>query len=171
MTSTAEKSELGALIAQADSVDSNAYTLESTSALLSAREGAKAAFTTAAASQEAVDEQAVALGAALAGLVAAGAGQLDVDAVVTPQTRGRKVVLSVSVANNDSVTVDVVITTPHGVKTVKNVKPGKTKSATIDTKLGSIPAGEVAIEVTGTVDGESITETRSIGYGAFPAVP
>lgn len=171
VTSTAEKSELGALIAQADSVDSNAYTLESTSALLSAREGAKAAFTTAAASQEAVDEQAVALGAALAGLVAAGAGQLDVDAVVTPQTRGRKVVLSVSVANNDSVTVDIVITTPHGVKTVKNVKPGKTKSATIDTKLGSIPAGEVAIEVTGTVDGESITETRSIGYGAFPAVP
>jgi len=96
---------------------------------------------------------------------------LDVSATALPQTQGNKVFLSVSATNNDSVPVKMVITTPYGTKTFGNVKPGKTVIATINTKLDSIPAGEAAVQVTGTADGQLVTETKTAAFAAFAVTP
>ena len=44
-------------------------------------------------------------------------------------------------------------------------------SVSINSKLGSVPAGEATVEVTGVVNGELVTETKTVPYGAFPAAP
>lgn len=167
VTVSADKAELEGLIAQANGVNSADYTLDSVSPLLDALEDAKATFRTGPATQKTVDERTATLANALAGLVSA-TGALDVATTVTPQTRGGNVFLSVSATNDDDAVVDVMIHTPYGDKRLNNVKPGTTKSATFNTKLGFIPAGQVTIDITATVDGQSVTETRDIDYDPYP---
>jgi hypothetical protein len=96
---------------------------------------------------------------------------LDVTAAVTPRTLGGKVYLSVAATNNNAVPVDVVLTTAYGAKTFAGVVPGTTVSASINTRLGSVPAGVATATTTATVDGEVVTATRTADYGAFPTGP
>lgn len=167
VTVSADKAELEGLIAQANGVNSAEYALDSMSPLLAALEEAKVAFRTGPATQATVDERTATLAQALVGLVPA-TGALDVATTVTPEIRGGNVFLTVSATNDDDVAVDVVINTEYGDKRLDDVKPGKTMSATINTKLGSLPAGQVTIEITATVDGQSVTESRDIDYNPFP---
>ena len=88
---------------------------------------------------------------------------------VTPRMLGSKVHLSVSATNDDTVPVDVVITTAYGSKTFKNVKPGKSVAVSINSRSGAVPAGEATVSVTGSVGAESVTETKTVSYEAFPA--
>ncbi|MCW5951283.1 MAG: Ig-like domain repeat protein [Propionibacteriaceae bacterium] len=96
---------------------------------------------------------------------------LDVSASVDPRMLGGKVYLSVSATNEGSVPVSVVISTEFGGKTFTNVGPGATVSVSINSRLTSVPAGEATVEVTGTVDGQTATNTTTAPYPAFPAVP
>ncbi len=96
---------------------------------------------------------------------------LDVTAAVTSRTRGGKVHLSVAATNDNTFPVDVAIATVYGDKTFRNVAPGKTVRASINTRLTSVPAGVATVTATGVAHGETITATRSADYGAFPAAP
>ena len=87
------------------------------------------------------------------------------------KTLGGKVHLSVSATNNSDTKVDVTVSTPYGDKKIKNVKPGKSVTLSINTKTASVPAGQATVTVTGTIDGEEITETKTAPYTAYPAAP
>jgi hypothetical protein len=93
---------------------------------------------------------------------------VDLDVSVSAATRvlaGKQYVTS-SVTNNEDVPVNVVITTPYGVKSFAAVQPGKSANVSINSRLSSIPAGEVTVEVTGAVGGETVTVTKSASYSA-----
>ncbi|WP_194409570.1 discoidin domain-containing protein [Microbacterium cremeum] len=167
VTVTADKAGLVQAVEQANGLNSADYTLESMSAVLSALESAKSTFRTESATQETVDQRTAALVAAMGGLVAAHSPVLAVSVEATPETRGKKVRLSVSVTNDDSVRMDVVVVTPYGEKTIEDVKPGKTVRASFNTKLAAVEAGEAIVTATATVDGESVTETTTVPYEAF----
>ena len=96
---------------------------------------------------------------------------LEVTASVTPRTLGGKVYLSVAAENRNDLPVDVVLTTAYGDKTFKSVGPGKTVSASINTRLSSVPTGVASVVATGVVMGESVSETKTAEYGAFPVAP
>ncbi len=102
---------------------------------------------------------------------AVGGPRLELGVQATPKKLGGKVYLSVVATNEDSVPVDVVITTVYGNKAFKSVQPGTSVSVSINSKLGSVPAGEATVKVTGVVNGELVTETKTASYGAFPAAP
>ena len=98
-------------------------------------------------------------------------GTLDVTAAVTPRTLGGKVYLSVAATNNGTIPVDMVIKTHYGNKTFRSVGAGKTPSASINTRMSSIPAGVAEVVATGVVAEQPVTETTSANYGAFSAAP
>lgn len=164
---SADKARLQDMVAQADGLNSAEYTLASLSPLLTARADAKSTLQNGSASQATVDARAAALESALAALMPA-PQPLDVVTTVTPEIRGKKVFLSVTATNDDDVVVDAVIRTPYGDKRLNNIKPGKDKSGSVNTKLTEVPAGVVTIEITATVDGQPVTETRELAYEAFP---
>jgi hypothetical protein len=84
----------------------------------------------------------------------------------TPRMLGGKVHLSVAVANNTDSVLDIVVTTPFGNKTFKNVAPGKSKAVAANSRSAAIAAGEVSVTATG--DGiDPMTQTA--GYPAFGA--
>ena len=97
------------------------------------------------------------------------ASRLDVSVEATPKMRGGKVHLSVSAANNSGTKVDVTVSTPYGDKTIKNVKPGTSVTLSINTKTASVPAGQATVTVTGTIEGDEITETKTALYSTHPA--
>ncbi|MFB8386701.1 family 78 glycoside hydrolase catalytic domain [Microbacterium sp. NPDC055910] len=92
----------------------------------------------------------------------------DLGADVTPRVLGGKTYLSVSATNNATVQADVVITTPYGNKTFTNVQPGKTVAASLNSRLASVPAGQVTIVATRIVGGETVSEAKTVRYAAFP---
>jgi hypothetical protein len=94
---------------------------------------------------------------------------LDVSTTVDPRVLGGKVYLSVSVTNEGSVPLSIVVSTPYGGKTFTNVAPGTRVSASINSRLASIPAGAATVGVTGIVGGQPATNTTTALYGAFPA--
>lgn len=74
--------------------------------------------------------------------------------------------VSVAVKNDEAAPVDVVVETPYGSKTFTDVQPGKSANVLINSRIGSIPAGEVTVSVTGQSGGESITVEKSAAYPA-----
>ncbi|MBF4461762.1 MULTISPECIES: ricin-type beta-trefoil lectin domain protein [unclassified Rathayibacter] len=78
-----------------------------------------------------------------------------------------RVVVTVSSTNANAVPVDLVTTTPWGVKSVTAVQPGKTVSAAFTTRAASIQAGQVSIAASGTVNGVKATSTSTTAYPAL----
>ena len=78
-----------------------------------------------------------------------------------------KGVLAVTTANGDEVPVDVALETAYGSKTVADLAPGKRSSQAFTTRQASVPAGAVSAEVTGIVDGETVTSEVSATYDAL----
>jgi hypothetical protein len=90
----------------------------------------------------------------------------DVAISVESVCRGGTLYLAVKVEDGTDVRVDAQVQTAFGAKTLANVKPGKAKAVAFTTRLASIDAGVVTVTISATVDGEVVTEQRSIAYDA-----
>ncbi|MGO1838451.1 MAG: fibronectin type III domain-containing protein [Candidatus Microbacterium stercoravium] len=97
----------------------------------------------------------------------ADAGQdLDVSAQARTRAVAGKQYVSVSVTNNEDAAVDVVVETAYGSKSFAEVQPGDTASVSINSREGSIPAGEATVTVTGTSGDEQVTTSKTAAYDA-----
>lgn len=97
------------------------------------------------------------------------AAQPTLDVGVSASTRviaGKAYVIATA-KNNDDVAVDLVFTSAYGSKTVKGVEPGKTVSASFNSRQSSVPAGKVTITESATVGGVLVTETSEASYAAL----
>ncbi len=157
--------QLPALIARAEAVDPAAYAPERIAVLNGALAMARAVAVDAPYEQAAAAVEA--LTAALNALDEPGP-IADLDVTVSASTRvlAGKQYLSVVATNNEDVPVDIVITTPYGAKTFTAVKPGKSASVSLNSRLSAVPAGEVTVAVTGEVDGETVTVQKTAAYPA-----
>lgn len=91
---------------------------------------------------------------------------LNVDVTTTTRTIAGKKYVSVVATSGESAPVAIVIDTPFGSKTFPAVQPGKSASVAFNSRATSIDAGEVTVTVTGTVDGEQVTVTKTAAYPA-----
>ena len=97
----------------------------------------------------------------------ADAGQdLDVSAQARTRAVAGKQYVSVSVTNNEDAAVDVVVETAYGSKSFAEVQPGDTASVSINSREGSIPAGEVTVTATGQAGDEQATTSKTAAYAA-----
>jgi len=94
---------------------------------------------------------------------------IDTPVTAALERRGGAVFLPVSVTNEDSVAVDLVIRTPHGDKTFVNVKPGRTVTHPFRVGALEAPAGAVTVTATGVRDGEPVSWVTTARYAALPA--
>jgi hypothetical protein len=76
--------------------------------------------------------------------------KLDVTATATTRCAVGKVVVVVTLTNDDEVAVDLSVTSPFGAKTIANLGPGKSVSAAFPTRRASIDSGEVAVAISPT---------------------
>lgn len=94
---------------------------------------------------------------------------LDVVAAATTSSPGGKVSITVTVENNEDFPVDVNVETEYGTKQLVNLHPGTSKSVTINTKLGAIPAGEARLLITSDNSGETVSKELAVAFDAFSA--
>lgn len=94
------------------------------------------------------------------------ADDLNVAVSASTRTLAGKQYVSVAAKNEEAAPVDIVVETPYGSKTFTNVQPGKSANVSINSRAGSIPAGEVTVSVTGTSGSETITVEKSASYPA-----
>ncbi len=89
-------------------------------------------------------------------------------ATVTPEARfiGGSAYLAVRVVNDHDAPVDVEIETAHGSKTFTGVAPGKSAFQQFPVRAAALPAGEVTVSVTGTVEGDEVTTEIVKQYAA-----
>ena len=80
------------------------------------------------------------------------------------RTMGSKIALAVRAVNDDTVPVDITLATPYGTKTFAQVQPGKSAYQSFNTRSTSIPAGEVTVTGTKTVEGQEVTTERTVAY-------
>ena len=93
------------------------------------------------------------------------AGEATVEVRCVGGGNGARAVLEVVVTNSEpGQTVDVSVTSDHGTKTRRNVRPGKTVSFPFTTRLGTLPAGSATVTLT-SGDGEAaVTSTRTVTW-------
>ncbi|WP_442574602.1 glycoside hydrolase [Microbacterium sp. F51-2R] len=91
---------------------------------------------------------------------------LEASATATTRCVAGKVSLIVTVGNDDTVPLDVAITTPYGTKTVSGLAVGKKTSAALSSRLATIPAGSAQVVVSATVNGEKVQSTLQAAYPA-----
>lgn len=89
----------------------------------------------------------------------------ELDLLITATTRcvAKKVYLTVTVKNADTVPIDVVITTAFGSKTLAGLAPGKSASVAFSSRLASVNTGNVT--VAGSAAGRPALST-TVTYGA-----
>lgn len=157
--------QLPALIARAEAIDPTAHAPERVAAVNDALAVARAVPADAAYEQFAAAVEA--LTSALDALSEpAPAPSLDVAVSTSTRVLAGKQYLTVAVTNGDEVPVDVTITTPYGTKRFTAVKPGAVASASMNSRLSAMPAGEVTVEATGVVDGKTVTVRTTTAYPA-----
>lgn len=91
---------------------------------------------------------------------------LALSSVATTRCVAGKVVLAVSVTNDDTRAAAVTISTPFGDKTVTGVQPGKTVTQAFSTRQGAIDAASFSIEGTASdasYSGSSFYDARTCG--------
>ena len=91
---------------------------------------------------------------------------LDIRAVASTRVIAGKIVLTVVVTNNDKVPTALSVSSIYGTKTFTSVSPGKNASATFTTREATIPAGEVTVKATATVNGKVVTTETKAAYSA-----
>ncbi|WP_051389384.1 family 43 glycosylhydrolase [Arthrobacter sp. 35W] len=94
------------------------------------------------------------------------APQLDVSVVASAKCVADKVMVTVQATNNAAVPVQLNFTSGYGTKSFAEVKPGKNAVQAFATRAATIPAGVVAVQATGTVNGQPATVSKD---AAFPA--
>ncbi len=86
---------------------------------------------------------------------------------ITHRMVAGKVYLVVSMTNNSDGPIDLSLSTPYGTKVFEQVASGKTVSAAQNSRLTTTPSGEVEVEITATIDGETVTSTVTESYPEF----
>ena len=99
---------------------------------------------------------------------AAAAPVLDVVASAGSRCAAGKALLTVQVTNNDEVPVKLVIESAYGSKTIAAVAPTKNGSHAFTTRLASLPAGEVTVTASATIDGQPVSTVVPASYDARP---
>ncbi|MGO3321174.1 MAG: metallophosphoesterase, partial [Microbacterium gubbeenense] len=94
------------------------------------------------------------------------AQDLDVSVDAKTRTLAGKQYVSVSATNNADVPVDIVVDTEFGSKSFTAVQPGKSANVSVNSRQGSIPAGEVTVTITGQVGEEQVTTSKTAEYAA-----
>lgn len=152
--------QLPLLIARAEAVDPAAYPADDVAAVNAALEAARAVGSDA--SYEQFAEAASTLEAALDALGGPEDPGLNVTVEAATRTVAGKQYVSVRVANDATIAVDLVVDTAYGSKTFAGVQPGDTASVSVNSRVTAIPAGEVTV----TVTGGDATVTRTATYDA-----
>ncbi|MEU4679003.1 family 43 glycosylhydrolase [Micromonospora sp. NPDC023737] len=90
------------------------------------------------------------------------------DLSVTADTRcvGEKVMVTVRATNNEAVHVSASAESAYGTRPFGAVPPGKEKLRSFPTAAAAVPAGEVTVRATATVDGEPVSASFTAGYAA-----
>ncbi|MBD5786968.1 ThuA domain-containing protein [Cellulosimicrobium terreum] len=91
---------------------------------------------------------------------------LAISTVVEPRCLAGKAYVAVRATNDDTVPVDVTLTTPFGTKTFADVAPGKSAYQSFAARATSVPAGNVQVSADG--DGRSFAadvEHEALGCG------
>jgi beta-galactosidase len=91
---------------------------------------------------------------------------LDVPVMVTSRCVAGKPVLSVRATNDETMPIDVELTTPYGSKSFADVGAGKAAFHTFTTRSGTLPAGEATVTASAEVDGVTRTMTASVSYAS-----
>lgn len=89
---------------------------------------------------------------------------LEIEASATTRMIAGKAYVMATAKNTDDVAVDLVFTTPYGSRTVTGVQPGRTVSVSVNSRLTSIPAGQVRITATAVVGGQEVSVERTADY-------
>jgi len=92
------------------------------------------------------------------------APEIAFSAEVSAKRSGASVLLSVRTVNEEDVPVDVVVATPYGTKTFAGVQPGRSASQSFNARAATVPAGEVTVTVTRTVDGTTKSVDRTLAF-------
>ncbi len=90
----------------------------------------------------------------------------DVAASTTVRTIAGKKYVSVLTTNDTTTPLHIVISTPYGEKTFATVAPGASANVAFNSRLTSLPAGQATVTVTGSVGGETVTESLTSAYAA-----
>ncbi|TQJ29642.1 F5/8 type C domain-containing protein [Microbacterium sp. SLBN-146] len=67
-----------------------------------------------------------------------------------------KAYVTMTLTNTSDVPVDITATTPYGTKSFSDLAPGKRVSVALNSRMASIPAGEIGLALTGVVDGAEV---------------
>lgn len=80
---------------------------------------------------------------------------------------GTTAYVAVTARNNDDRPLTAELVAPYGSRTVADVAPGKSAYQAFNTRLRSVPAGTAVVEVSGTVDGRTVTAEVTAPYSAL----
>ena len=158
--SVTDKSVLQAAVDAASALQAAEYTTASWAPFAETLASARGVLADDAAVQDTVDAAAENLSAAQALLVKA----LPVRLAAEQSCAGPNVKVKVTVVNDSELRVTVVLKTPFGTKTFKNLDPGATAFHPFNAQSRSIDAGTVDAEVTATVEGKSVTQHQGLEY-------
>jgi len=139
------------------------YTAESWSPFAAALEAARTVLGKPSTLQDKVDAATQALSEARAALVKA----IPVTVTVQDKCVADKVMMTVTMENNSDLPVNVTLNTPFGTKTFEDVPSGKNRFHPFNTLTSSVSDGSVEVVLTGTVDGKTTTQKRSVAYPAY----
>ncbi|TGJ95737.1 hypothetical protein DLJ96_14665, partial [Actinotalea fermentans ATCC 43279 = JCM 9966 = DSM 3133] len=84
-----------------------------------------------------------------------------VESTVRAQCTGRSATLVVRAVNTGDTPVDVVVATPLGTKTFRDVAPGKSASQTFSARAQTLAAGTVTVTATRE---DGVTTTQQVAY-------
>jgi hypothetical protein len=90
-----------------------------------------------------------------------------VETTATPRDLSGKVYLSVVATNREDIPLDIALSTPYGTKSFTAVAPGRSASASFNSRAVEIPAGEVSVAAIGAVDGQSVSHAKTIAFEGF----
>ncbi|PPH39043.1 1,4-beta-xylanase [Rathayibacter sp. AY1E3] len=152
-----DRSQLDAAVAHAATLRSDDYPADAWSDLQSVLAKAQAVGT--AGTQNQIDAPERALSYQLARLGTLKEASLDVTAAAATRCIAGKVVVTVRATNADDVPVVLRMESASGTKTVAALAPGATTSHAFTTRAASVPAAEVVVTATATLDGEPVTTT------------
>ncbi|GAA1827911.1 alkaline phosphatase family protein [Agromyces salentinus] len=94
---------------------------------------------------------------------------LDVAVVAGTRVLGGKVTVTVKATNESAVPVTLAFSTAYGTKTFTDVAPGRNAVHSFVTRAASVPAGTVAVQATGVVEGTAVTRSFEAVYAAASA--
>lgn len=163
-----DKSDLDAAIAHAATLDAADYPAEEWAGMQELLADAQAVSAATVGTQNQIDapERALSLQLARLGVLADPAPELQVEASATTRCVAGKVVLAVTVTNEDEVPVTASVATSYGTKSSITVAPGKSVSNAFTTRAVNIAADAADVTATGSIDGEQVTTEVEAAYAA-----